>query len=378
MSIEIGVDEMTIVFQAKEKLRKEYMQAGELWENLAEGIIGIIEDKAQLINIYGKKNEEKNNPMHYNCAYKYGYHDFYFAIAYNDANHKQGIIMKYSAKSLAYYIEKSGMLPYEIFQKLESDIYDVDLTRIDITVDYIDLGIELNELYKGLVDESIIIYMTGARKKVSKRKYKPEIKGFYVGDKIGTIYVGSSRSDRQLRVYDKKQEQIDTKGINLKKAIHCQSWVRFEAVFKKDFAKQITKYLLKVSSEVEYLDLLMSVFLQKYSFYDTNHELLYITKSLTEYTLDDKVKLKSYNAKNNDLENSIRYLIGNSGLMSTTHKILHIWGDSGVDEFVKFFLLYLENWKVNDDCKYWLKNNANDYKCNYDSFERFVNEEIKR
>ena len=56
----------------------------------------------------------------------------------------------------------------------------------------------------------------------------------YIGrsDEINTIYVGSRYSDAYLRIYNKKLEQMNKKGIFHSLAINCNDWVRVEGEFK--------------------------------------------------------------------------------------------------------------------------------------------------
>ena len=60
---------------------------------------------------------------------------------------------------------------------------------------------------------------------------------FYVGSRVG-------KSNGFLRVYTKKQEQIQAIGYRYDEALQHESWVRFEACFLHDYAHQLSEQLL--------------------------------------------------------------------------------------------------------------------------------------
>ena len=64
-------------------------------------------------------------------------------------------------------------------------------------------------------------------------------------------------------------------------AIQCESWVRFEAVYKGIYAHQITEGLQQVSTEDELKQLIAKYISDKYQFYDTaTGDALQITEDL--------------------------------------------------------------------------------------------------
>ncbi|EKC59164.1 replication initiation factor family protein, partial [human gut metagenome] len=67
-----------------------------------------------------------------------------------------------------------------------------------------------------------------------------------------SIYIGSRAENAQslLRVYDKKSEQISNNGFRLDEALQCDSWVRFEASYRGNYAHQITEQLEHITDDV--------------------------------------------------------------------------------------------------------------------------------
>ena len=73
------------------------------------------------------------------------------------------------------------------------------------------------------------------------------------GGAYQTFYLGSQKGKTNgfLRCYDKKAEQLQTMGFRYGDALNCDSWVRFEAVYRHDYAHQITEGLLSVKTVQE-------------------------------------------------------------------------------------------------------------------------------
>lgn len=207
-----------------------------------------------------------------------------------------------------------------------------------------------------------------------------QYQGFIKGQEVPTIYIGSPRSDSRLRIYDKKLEQMERNGSKLHKANSCENWVRFEGVYRNKFAHQIGDALLNVKTDVEFSDLIACTMVQKF-------RIMYINNGIidcdTEYTqmLLDTIANKSYilrspSSRNYELAKSLRYLFNGSGVISTIFKIKEIWGDEAVAKLLKFIQDYVDEFKPNDDCRYWLIKNANDYKKNFCDFDDFMREMI--
>ena len=100
----------------------------------------------------------------------------------------------------------------------------------------------------------------------SERKNNSEITGYEVDGEASTFYVGSKRTGTRLfmRVYNKQAEQIVKKGFRLEEALNTKTWVRFEAVFKGDYAHQLTEIIDNIE-EKDIPNLIVDKFTEKIS-----------------------------------------------------------------------------------------------------------------
>lgn len=379
--LELGIDEITVVIQLTPRLKAQINPFD--WNQIAENLIDIFVEKSNFKTIFGEPNTEVRPPQGYTFAYTYGEHNFYLAVAYHQYQINMGIAVKFSAQALDYYCETSGLKVYEFLQKIQDRFYTTRLSRIDLTVDYIDEGVNVTDIYQNLMDNKVGIFREYVSKKagaIMYRRCNMQYQGFIKGQEVPTIYIGSPRSDSRLRIYDKKLEQMERNGSKLHKANSCENWVRFEGVYRNKFAHQIGDALLNVKTDVEFSDLIACTMVQKF-------RIMYINNGIidcdTEYTqmLLDTIANKSYilrspSSRNYELAKSLRYLFNGSGVISTIFKIKEIWGDEAVAKLLKFIQDYVDEFKPNDDCRYWLIKNANDYKKNFCDFDDFMREMI--
>lgn len=109
-----------------------------------------------------------------------------------------------------------------VYQKFQGHV-----SRIDVAVDLIDYEYSIDEIYNKLKREKYTFL--NARNQIIPAE---RIKYIGANNKVLTIYVGSRNSDAFLRLYDKKQEQLDNKGIYRKTAQRHHDWIRVEGEFK--------------------------------------------------------------------------------------------------------------------------------------------------
>ena len=359
--LKTSIDELTVVLQAtvSEKLNLENNAD---WEKLANEIITDFEEKANLVNTFGIRNEESNCPNGYTNGFNYGEHSFYFCVAYNESNYEMGIVCKFSAQALAYYLKTSKMQVYEFLQTLKSNLYDFRLSRCDIDVDFLNESFTPTKIFEDLKREKVHVYYQKKQKNkfIFVRK-KAKLQGFAVGKEVPTLYIGAVSSDSQLRIYDKKLEQVQRNGSKLAWVLQFDSVVRFELVLKHDLAHNLTNLLLKINSEKQLNDLILSIFLQKFYFKraKTNRMTMYTRKMKQALKSDQSYLLGHLNA-DNDLLRRFQYLLYSSGTVSTLFKIMAIWGYDDLDQAVDYIKNFVENWSANDDCKFWLQKHASD------------------
>lgn len=359
--LKTSIDELTLVLQAtvSDKLA---LESDDDWQRLANEIIVEFEKNADLVNVFGNQVEEKNCPSGYNRGFTYGGHAFYFCVAYNDSNYSMGIVCKFSAQALAYYLKVRKTQVYELLQNLNSEVYEFRLSRCDLDVDFLNESFTPTMIFEDLKHEKVLIYYQKMQKnkRIFVRK-KAKLQGFAVGKEVPTLYVGAVSSDSQLRIYDKKLEQVQRNGSKLAWVLQFDSVVRFELVLKHDLAHNLTNLLLKINSEKQLNDLILSIFLQKFYFKraKTNRMTMYTRKMKQALKSDQSYLLGHLNA-DNDLLRRFQYLLYSSGTVSTLFKIMAIWGYDDLDQAVDYIKNFVENWSANDDCKFWLQKHASD------------------
>lgn len=379
--LEFGVDEITLVLQLLPALKNQITLSD--WDDTAKDMIYKFVEKSGFEAIFGNITLEERPPSGYTIAYTFGEHNFYLAVAYHQLQVKMGVVVKFSAQALDYYCEFSGVKLYEFLQLIQDSYYTTRISRIDLTVDYIDEDINVTSIYQNFIDNKVGIFREYISKKTGKLSYRRcevQYQGFLKGQEVPTLYLGSAKSNSRLRIYDKKREQIERNGSKLIKARNCHDWVRFEGVFRHEFAHQITDELLKISSDDEFVNFIALTMVQKF-------RIMYIEKGVvdcdTEYSqmlldaiTNQNFVLKSPSSRNYEIAKNLAYLFNGSGVISTLYKIKVIWGDEAVLYFMTFIKEYLKEWNQNDDCRYWLRNNVVDYQKNYPKFEEFFKETI--
>ena len=346
-SIEIGVDEFTIVLQPNRNCFRY-----EEWEFYAELMIDDFIDRSKLETILDtimSADDSKTNPAGYNTAVFAQKKPYYLSIAYHKDYPNMGVIVKFSAFAWADYQKcYRDIMGHDIDLRMFLDsiryekLYSFRLSRIDIAVDYKDYFSEdfLNSLYNDYSEGNIKIVNADYKQNIR------ETKANITNKEVNTIYIGSLRSRSFLRVYNKKKEQIDTNGFRLNEAENCDSWIRFEASYRDIYAHQLTEKLLEDTQD--YQTLLIEAFLSKYRFYDENKgSLCSFTKILVDLLSQDTNILRCESPRNNSILRSIQYLITDSGLLSTLVKVFLIWGDRADEQL--FDLLKRSYYKQKPD-----------------------------
>lgn len=367
--LKTSVDELTVVLQAtvKDKLN---LETNKDWQKLANEIIEVFSKKTDLVSVFGDQQEASKCPEGYDVGWNFGEHSFYFCIAYNSSNYSMGIIVKFSAQALAYYLKASKKEVYSFLQSIQSDKYTFRLSRCDIDVDFLDEKFTPTKIFNDLKHEKVLIYYQKKKKdKLIFVRKKVKLQGFAVDKEVPTAYLGAVSSDSQLRIYDKKLEQVQRRGAKLNYVLKYDSVVRFELALKHDLAHNLTDMLLKVNTEKELNDLVLSIFLQKFYFKRarTNKPTLY-TKKMQKALSDKQSYLLGHVNADNDILRRFQYLLYESGTISTLFKIMAIWGYDDLDQAVDYIKSFVQNWNINDDCRYWLAKHADDTAETFSSF----------
>ena len=235
---------------------------------------------------------------------------------------------------------------------VQDDVYTTRLSRIDLTADYYDYSDELlpdrqlspDLVYERLKDGSYV---------VRNRNDRQSARNMSALDREGryeTVYIGSRRGKTNgfLRIYDKKQEQIQTMGYRYDEALQHESWVRFEASFLHDAAHQLTEQLLSEGMSAQDLQRWIAKHItDKYRFVHSE------TGEATEFSADllgvaagsSVAALSTPSPRDNSLRQSIRYLRTGSGLYSTLFKVANIWEPEAARELMDLLFSEYERYQ---------------------------------
>lgn len=369
MMLKTSIDELTVVLQATVS-EKMTLESNTDWQKLAVQIIADFEKNANLLDTFGSQVEEKNCPNGYNNGFTYGEHAFYFCVAYNDSNYSMGVVCKFSAQALAYYLKVRKIQVYEFLQSLNSEVYEFRLSRCDLDVDFLNESFTPTRIFEDLKRKKVVAYYQKKHKnKLVFVKKHFKLQGFAVGEEVPTLYCGAVSSDCQLRIYDKKREQIEKNGSKLSYVMKYNTVVRFELALKHDLAHNLTGMLLKIDSEKQLSNLILSIFLQKFYFkrVKTDRPTLY-TKEMEKALEDNQSYLLGHLNSDNDILRRFQYLLFESGTISTLYKVLAVWGFADLNQALDFIKNFVQNWHANDDCKAWLKKHASDTAETFSSF----------
>lgn len=369
MTLKTSVDELTLVLQATVDDKIAIEKASD-WIGKAETIITTFEGLAKFASIFGEKQTQTKAPAGYTTCYTYGDHSFYFALAYNPENLSMGIVCKFSAESLHYYLHKAKWQVYDFLQAVKSDEYEMRLSRVDLDVEFFDERFTVNSIYTKLKAKKLEVYLQKQQQgKIIFSKKNLHYRGFNKSGLVETLYINSPRSSVSCRIYDKQKEEIELNKSDLATALE-HKWVRFEAVFKSDYAHNLTEKMLQLSTPKELSDLILNCWTQKFYFVQASDgkPAVYTQKMLAAMK-DNSFKLYGRIPTDNDLLKRFKYLIKSSGTVSTLYKIWAVFGEENLENAVNYILDYVIDWQPNADCKQWLKYHTDDTRNSFKNFE---------
>ena len=349
-NLQINIDEFTFIIFHKEKILLR------TWEECAKTIIYEFVENSNIDVVFDGKVKEKigGNLQGYTRTYDLGLKDYYFAIAYNEYIPDMGVCIKFSAKAWSIYQARyqrifNKMINMSEFMHMVSDPIkeSVRISRVDMTADYFNYDIDLNELYDALSKDKITVRDHQDRKRVKNLSF--------IGkqENIETIYIGSKSTNTRsfLRIYDKRKEQLTNNGFRIEEANKCRSWIRFEAVYKGSYAHSISETILSECMDaVSFNKFIAHIILQKYRFADVNGKYTRYTTDLLAVA-DGKIfpSLVCVSPRDNALRQSIQHILCGSGLFPTIYKIEKIYGEDAKQEFALF--LY-----QNYEAMFWMSN----------------------
>ena len=352
---------MTIVLQVP-VVQKMKIENSAQWAAMANATVLIFAQNANFEKVLGKQQPCESVPAGYKVGYTYGEHSSYMCLAFNPYQYSMGVIVKFSAEALAYYLQHSGLKVYEFLQQVQSSSdYDLRISRIDVDLEFLEPKFTVAKINKQLKRTvEVCTQKTVKGKKIMARK-PLQLRGFEANGEIKTLYIGSPASDTELRIYHKGKEQISRKGFRLETALKHPKWIRFEAVFRGDYAHQLTEKMLQVSSDKQLSDLIVNVFLQKYYFRYRK------SKRPTAYTLEMKKMLHAVEAPllplvadDKAIEKKINYIMDGSGAVGTFYVVKQLWGDDALAALLQYIYDEVQEWEANYSTRRWLTRHGND------------------
>lgn len=360
--LHIGVDEITFTIRLEEKIKVDE------WDRKALYLISDFISASHVNIVFNGQMEEMTTGKlnGYTKCYNMGPKDYYFAMAYNEMYPTMGVCIRFSAKAWAVYqykyrkiFQEEIMLPDFLKMIAGNSVGLVRLSRIDMTVDYFNSNINLSKLYEGLKDDAVVVQDDKGRKRIKNVRFVGS------NESVQTIYVGSQKENTKgfLRIYDKKNEQIQTNGYRKQEAIACKSWIRFEAVFRGQYAHIISETLLNEEwTREEFEQYIAQIITQKYRFVEMDTELYtdFTEKLINVANGSDKPDLYCASPRDNSLRQNIAHIKHGSGLYPTIYKIGQLYGKEAETEFMNYiFHCYkTEKWmskQMYRELKLWLQ-----------------------
>lgn len=375
-SLEVEIDEFTLVLQPTDKV--DCMEWLDKLEEMVEKFIELskIEELFEKLEIatYGLNQGYKNGLTVPNRPW-------HLVISWNEDWVAMGICIRFSAYAYAVYKQEyenkynQSINIVDFLHMVQSDIYTTRLSRIDLTADYKNYGkaVNPNVIYKKLKYNHYTI-KNHQNREIIKTKSALDKNGSY-----DTFYIGSRKGTTNgfLRCYNKKLEQLSTKGFRYQEALQCESWVRFEAVFKGKYAHQITEELLNnVTTPLELQQFIAQKITEKYRFYD-NKKICETNFTIDLINISNGAQfnaLRCESPRNNSLRQSIEHMRKGSGLFPLLYKVYDIWGEDGEKELIEHLYNYYK--KVykpeahkNKEIRMWLNKNWTELiKCSLNEF----------
>lgn len=379
--LEIGIDELNIVLQPVHEDIGDDL--GLLtWPDLATYIIGAAADALNFGAVFGLARELSKRPAGYGEAVTYGEHGFYLAAAFNPGSPSQGVLFTFSAQSLAWWRERTGCETWELLQLVQrQDLFTVRVSRIDLTADFLDEGMSVQAIYDDLLSGDLV----GQRRQIGKggtvqiRPWDWKPRGYFSDGEARTIYLGSQAKNTGgfLRVYDKRAEQMETKGTHLDKAQACADWVRLEARLMGKNAHSFGYELERCTSDDEMKCLIAHVFTDRYIFRDTTSGALASWSAALAAAAGNPsaVLLSAPSTRNHDLAAKLDHVADSSGLISLLHRVRGIWGNDAPEALMAYLLALADGRAPTRETRAWVTAYADVYRREFISVDDWIGTE---
>ncbi|QNL42569.1 hypothetical protein H8787_01475 [Streptococcus sp. NSJ-72] len=154
--ITIGIDQFTLVLQSTVDFELDK------WVDIAHEMINEFLDLSQLIKLYGEFSKNTSqNPQGYNTSYSFDNVPFYLVVAYHSFQPSMGIIIKFSAHAWVDYQDEykqnigQTINIHTFLQSIQSNMYRMRLSRIDLCVDFINEGFSVAKIARSFEKKNL-------------------------------------------------------------------------------------------------------------------------------------------------------------------------------------------------------------------------------
>ena len=322
---ELGLDWMSFTlkhpneggFKAKQKYQGS-------WDWSRDKLIKRVE---RLLNLKKGEVVQKNTTKGYNHIITY---DNGLIIQFHDLYSYMGINIEINGETLRY-MRLDGYSDLEIIQLLDFKIeertanhideiveWSCEPTRLDIAIDYFNTKMTVDTLANKVARKKSIDVWFDMYDKITgdyiERKSVAEPYVMMNDGVFNTLYIGRPGGAFQGRIYNKYEEQVNSKGNPVPEGV--ESWVRCELEMKQDMAISFVKSSQIVHSDEEFKSLILRFFIKKIKFKYSNGNYHELTKQMMKGAED--VEMVEYSkAKPDDiLKAKYEHLINGSGLIS--------------------------------------------------------------
>lgn len=163
------------------------------------------------------------------------------------------------------------------------------------------------------------------------------------GDDGGaTLYMGANTSRKMMRVYNKMVETRTTPTATM------QTWVRFEGVFRKEYAKQIGRVIMKLGTYDAVASYLYRVMYEEFGL-KVNGKYVSEVERWKELSDPMAEHLQSEDRRTSALKDSMKHLLFNSGFVGLMDKVCLLFPEVDSSELLRLLEMLRLRYYTHED-----------------------------
>lgn len=248
---------------------------------------------------------------HYTKCYEFQKIKIYQGLYADDFNLQHTSFMLVAGGSACRYIEDT------VFKRNGYPSWKKFLKELLLTFEKLDTAIDFKRIDLNIDDFNDTPYFTPAKLLKfceSKRHIYGRSSAYSVQgtEKSGmTLYIGASKSDRRIRIYDKAKEQDKKKLLS-----HDGSWIRTEVQFMRAIANTLVQRF--IDNDISLIDLIKGYLKQQLHFYTKTNwkrqKKPFETRMWTRFLGNSEPFQLVLSHEKNDMQAKIEWLIEGGGL----------------------------------------------------------------